>query len=309
MTKSQRMWRRAAKLLSDPGFFESERARVLEENPSLNSYGLGQARRRRKIPGHNGRDEWETELIPADLGAAREELQAGGKHEPGIRNTLEYLAKARVPLSYRLRGCGWARRFNGPAPARRSSYGLKHDVESHLRGLDAKNPRGNEPDAEADRYTSNGAFVCAALMADLQMWTFRDSVNPSFRLGRPWAVAGLQPRDYESEEDEQMANFWRWVARHDVSNSHEERFIGDTVRLLYDGADLQRLRSEMNRGGSSAREVFDRLRREFGAEFGVALPGDSPTIELGFMDGEMLLPEDFDQMFGDQIEQMFGASR
>ena len=41
MTKSQRFWLRAARLLSDPAFFDSERERVLAEHPLLNSHGLG----------------------------------------------------------------------------------------------------------------------------------------------------------------------------------------------------------------------------------------------------------------------------
>ena len=134
MTKSQRLWLRAARLLSDRGLFDAERERVLDEHPLLNSHGLGQTWRRRRSVSPDGRPSgrWEPERLPDDLVAAREELRAGGQSEAGIRNTLEFFVEGRVSLSYRLQGCVWARRFNGPAPPRRSSYGLKHEVERYL---------------------------------------------------------------------------------------------------------------------------------------------------------------------------------
>ena len=138
MTKSQQLWLRAARLLSDPGFFDAARERVLAAYPLLNSHGLGQVCRRRRIISadstHSGC--WETERIPDNLDAARDALRAGGQYERGIRNTLEYFVEGRVSLSYRLKGCGWARRFNGPAPPKRSSYALRHEVESYLREMD-----------------------------------------------------------------------------------------------------------------------------------------------------------------------------
>ena len=245
MTKTQRFWLRAARLLSDPGFFDSERERVLAEHPLLNSHGLG-------LSGYN----------PIDLDAAREELRAGGRYEAGIRNTLEYFAETRVSLSYRLRGCGWARHFDGPAPQKRSSYGLKHQVESYFRARDRR-LEGDGGMPQTKRYTSNGAFICAALMAGLQMWPYRDSINPYFRLGRPWAVAGMQPEDFSHPDDERMARFWRWAVQHEVSGTHVEDFIADTVDLLYSGADLKQLRDTVGRSCFEARDVYDRLRREF----------------------------------------------
>ncbi len=303
MTKSQRLWSRSARLLSDHGYFDSERERVLAVYPALNSYGLGQVRRRRREDGeHAGR--WNAELIPPDLDAARDELRAGGKYEQGIRNTLEYFVDGRVSVSYRLRGCGWARRFNGPAPPRCSSYTLKHHVESYLRDLDRRGEQAGSP-TEGDRYTSNGAFVCAALMAGLRIWSYQDSVNPDLRLGKPWAVAGLQPEDYGHPDDERMARFWRWVVRQDPGDLLVEDFIADTVDLLYSGADLKRLRESVATACSEARETYDRLRRKFGLD----LPCPGTTVRrLGFMAGRIEVPDDFDSMGSAEMDDMFGAN-
>jgi len=285
MTKSQRFWLRAARLLSDPGLFDSERERVLAEHPLLNSNGLGLSK-----------------STPIDLDAARDELRTGGDCERGIRHTLEYFAEARVSLSYRLRGCGWARDFDGPAPRKRSSYGLKHQVESYFRAR-ARRREGIGGMPPTNRYTSNGAFICAALMAGLQMWPYQDSINPYFRLGRPWAVAGMQPQDYPHPADERMARFWRWAVQHDVSDPLVEDFIVDTVDLLYGGADLKQLEEAAARGSSQARDVYDRLRREFGFEDS----DETAPARLGFMAGQIDVPDDFDSMGGPEIEQMFGT--
>ena len=258
MTKSHHLWSRAATLLSDPRFFDSERERVLADYPLLNSQGLGQGRRRRHISGR-----WETELMPDDLDAARDELRAGGRYEGGIRNTLEYFVDGRVTLSYRLRGCGWARRFNGPAPPKRSSYFHKHLVEAYLSEMDGRREESGEV-AEGHRYTSNGSFICAALMAGLRIWTYQNSVNPDLRLGKPWAVAGLQPEDYGHPDDERMARFWRWAVQQDVSDPRVEDFVADTVDRLYGGVDLKRLREAIAEGCSEAKMAYYLLRREFG---------------------------------------------
>lgn len=305
MTKSQRFWLRAARLLSDPGFLDSERERVLQEHPLLNSHGLGQVRRRRRVVAPDGKhtERWETECIPDDLNAARDELRAGGDCEAGICHTLEYFAEGRVSLSYRLKGCSWARRLNGPAPPRRSSYALKHDVESYLNQMDRRRTRAGGM-AGTDRYTSNGAFICAALMAGLRMWTYRESINPDFRLGRPWAVAGMQPEDFSDPDDERMATFWRWAVQQDVGDPLVEDFIADTVDLLYGGADLSQLRKAVARGCSEARGVYDRMRREFG----FALPDEIASSRLGFMAGQVEVPDDFDVMGGPEIERLFGTT-
>ena len=254
MNKSQHFWLKASRLLAEPEFFDLERERILSDYPLLSSHGLGQVRQRRRISGR-----WKIERIPEHLEAARDELRSGGQHEKGIRNTLEYFVKGKVPLSYRLRGCNWARPINGPAPERRSSYFLKHQVESYLRD------NGERRWAErSDRYTSNGAFICASLMAGLRIWTHRDSLNPDLRLGKPWAIAGLQPEDYEQPEDERMAKFWRWAVQQDISHPYAEDFISVTVDLLYSGANLQKMQENLRPACSEARAVYYRLRREFG---------------------------------------------
>ena len=309
MTKSQHLWLRAAKLLSDPGFFDSERDRVLADYPLLNSRGLGQVRRRRRIFSEDSKHSrrWETEYIPDDLDAARDELRAGGQYEEGIRNTLEYFVEGRVSLSYRLRGCSWARRFNGPAPPKRSSYGLKHDVESYLRDKDRLREQSGER-VEVNRYTSNGAFVCAALMAGLRIWSYQDSVNPDLRLGKPWAVAGLQPEDYGHPGEVDMAKFWRWVVQQDANDPFVEDFIADTVELLYNGANLEKLQEAITRGCSKAQEAYYKLQREFGfkQEY-LPITDGKVSSRLGFMAGQIQVPDDFDSMGGTEIEKMFGG--
>ena len=305
MTKSQRLWLRAARLLSDRGLFDAERERVLDEHPLLNSHGLGQAWRRRRVVAPDGRQSgrWETERMPDDLAAAREELRSGGQCEAGIRHALEFFAEGRVSLSYRLQGCGWARRFNGPAPPRRSSHALTHEVERYLDGMDKRRATNGGP-TRPSRYISNGAFICAALMAGLRVWTYKDSINPDFRLGRPWAVAGMQPEDYSHPDDERMARFWRWVVQHEVSDPQIEDFIAETVELLYDGADLKQLREAVAQGPPEAREAHNRLRREFGFD----VPDETVSSRLGFMAGQIDVPDDFDSMGGPEIEQMFGTT-
>ena len=305
MTNSQRLWLRAARLLSDQKFFDSERERVLVEHPLLNSYGLGQIRRRRRVDLADGQHSrrWETECIPNDLEVARNELRQGGCYEAGIRNTLEYFAEGRVSLSYRLTGCSWARRLNGPAPPRRSSYALKHDVERYLEATDRRRAKNGDV-ARPGRYTSNGAFICAALMAGLRMWRYKDSVNPDFRLGKPWAVAGMQPEDYSHPDEERMARFWRWAVQHEVSDLQMEDFIAETVGALYGGADLKQMDEAIGGGCFEARDVYDRLRREFGFE----LPDESGPSRLGFMAGQIEVPDDFDSMGGPEIEKMFGTT-
>ncbi len=306
MTKSQHLWLRAARLLSDPGFFDEERERVLADHPLLNSQGLGQVRRRRRIVSADSTPSVrrETECIPADLDAARDDLRAGGRYEQGIRNTLEYFVEARVSVSYRLKGCGWARHFNGPAPPKRSSYALKHEVESYLRELDARRKKnGGGANSNRYRYTSNGAFICAALMAGLRIWSYRDSINPDLRVGKPWAVAGLQPEDYSHPDDERMAKFWRWAVQQDVGNPQIEDFIADTVDRLYSGADLQQLQVATGRC-FEAWETYDRLRREFG----FPLSGEAVRSRLGFMAGQIEVPDDFDSMGDSDIGRMFGGA-
>ena len=99
-------------------------------------------------------------------------------------------------------------------------------------------------------------------MAGLRMWSYQNSVNPDFRLGDPWAVAGLQPEDYGHPEDERMARFWRWALQQDVSDSRVEGFIADMVERLYGGANLKQLQEAI--GNESAREAYYLLRRDFG---------------------------------------------
>jgi len=297
---------RAARLLADPTCFDAERESVLAAYPSLNSHGLGQLCYRRRVNSATGNSSpgLETKLIPDNLAAAREELCAGGRHERGIRNTLEYFVEGRVSISYRLKGCGWARRFNGPAPAKRSSYGLKHEVESYLRDLDQRRGRNGKSAVRA-RYTSNGAFVCAALMAGLRVWSYQGSINPDLRIGKPWAVAGLRPEDFSDPEDQRMAKFWRWAVQRDISDPLVKDFIGDTVELLYNGADLRQLRDAVMGGCFEARETFERLRLEFGME----RLGEKPPRRLGFMVGEIDVPDDFNTMGGSEIAGIFGASK
>ena len=53
-----------------------------------------------------------------------------------------------------------------------------------------------------------------------------------------------------------------------------------------------------------ARGVCDRPRRESGFE----LPDEPAPARLGFMVGQIKVPDDFDRMGGAEIEKMFGAT-
>ena len=92
----------------------------------------------------------------------------------------------------------------------------------------------------------------------------QDSLNPDFRLGKPWAVAGLQPEDYGDPTDQHMAKFWRWAVQQYASDPSVYGFISDTVAALYNRADLQQMKEALRKAYPGALEVYYRLRREFG---------------------------------------------
>ena len=306
MTKTQALWARARRLLSDKPFFVEERERVLDEYPQLNPYGLGQSRRvrQKRRPGFKLRDSV-TEVYPPNLEKSRDELRTSDQRENEIRNTLEYLIEGRISLSYRLRGCNWARSFNGPAPARSSTYPLLYRVESYLRNLDR---RQNQDKRGNTRYISNGAFICGLLMAGVRIWYFRDSLNPDIRLGAPWAVAGMQPEDFAHPRDESFARFWRWAVQQDRDEPYFEQFIRDTVDLLYAGASLARLRSEVRTGCVEMQDVYIKLLREFGLDPDLD-PASSGNVRTkhgaGSLEGQYKIPDDFDTMGQEEIERMF----
>lgn len=305
------LWAKATRLLSDTSLFERERERVLAEYPLLNSYGLGFSERRRQTDFglESSLRNWTIERIPEDLDLAREALQAGGKNETGIRNTLEYIVEGRISVSYRLRGCGWARRFNGPAPLRQSSYKLKNRVEEYLKERDRQR-RSTGEIVTRDPLTSNGAFICAALMLGLQIWQYQKSIYPDLRLGKPWAVAGLQPQDFGDLQDISMAKFWRWVVQHEVMDSALERFVSHTVELLYDGASLDSLEMSVSEQSFERHEIFNRLLREYEVGIGESIgTKNGQRSRFGFMSGEISIPDDFDTMGRKDIERLFGFTR
>lgn len=236
-------------------------------------------------------------------------MRAGGEYENGIRNTLEYIVEGRISVSYLLRGWGWARRFNGPAPLRLSSYELKNRVEEYL----AERERQRRATGELvmrDHVTTNGAFVCAALILRLRIWQYQDSIYPDLRLGKPWAVAGLQPQDFGDSQDIHMAKFWRWVAQHEVPDGTLEKFVSHTVELLYDGASLDSLNLSVSEQNPERHEIFRSLLREYETEIGESI--DIKKVErsrFGFMAGEISIPDDFDTMGREDIEELFGLTR
>lgn len=305
MTKTQMIWERARRLLSDPIYFNEERERVLANFPNLNSYGLGQTRRWVTKQSDHGKPRTrELEELPSNPHEARDELRRGGTQEQGIRNTLEYLVEGKISLSYRLRGCSWARSINGHAPSRQSSYKLKQQVEPYLRERDTLR---NVSNVEIDRHTSNGAFICGALMTGIRMWQYRDSVNPDFRLGEPWAVAGMQPEDYAHARDEGCARFWRWAIQHDIDEAPVESFIRIAVDLLYEGADLERLHQSVQSGRSDIQRVYERFLHEFGLDPNAAYAAvsENRNRRLGFLSGQISVPDDFDELGQKEIERLF----
>lgn len=112
-------------------------------------------------------------------------MRSGGVHEHGIRKSLDFRVDAGSALSNRLRDCGWARRFSGPAPRNRSSIGRKHEVEAYLRTSDEEKCGKQAARGQVGRNTANADLICAVLVAGLQMWKYPNSINPKSRLGRP----------------------------------------------------------------------------------------------------------------------------
>lgn len=312
MVNNRIFWAKASRLLGDADLFELERNRVLDAYPLLNSQGLGQARHRRRATNKEGVSEvanWKIEKFPRDLQLARDELRYGGKFEHGIRNTLRYFVDGRIPLSYRLRGCAWARRFNGPAPKRESSYTLSQSVDEYL---EANGPLGREEvEGKSSRtLTSNGAFICASLMVDLRVWRYANSIYPDLRLGKPWAVAGLQPEEYGHPQDVAMAKFWRWVIQQDYSNPDVANFIETAVAHLYGGANLQRMFGFVSQGSATIRETFVELSKSYGLEDQSFSYTDVGRMRhrIGLLVGKISVPDDFDEMGSEEIAKNFGMS-
>lgn len=312
MTNNRVFWAKASRLLADPEMFELERNRVLDSYPLLNSQGLGQAHHRRRASTREGASEiakWTLESFPPDLQLARDELRKGGKFENGIRNTLRYFVDGRIPLSYRLRGCAWAKRFNGPAPKRESSYTLSQSVDQFLQ-VNEQSGQGYDEGKSSRTLTSNGAFICASLMVDLRIWRYANSIYPDLRLGKPWAVAGLQPEEYGHPKDVAMAKFWRWVIQQDYSNPDVANFIETAVDLLYGGANLQRMLEFVSQGSATIRETFVELSTSFGLEDQSFSHTDVGRMRhrIGFLVGKISVPDDFDEMGSEEIAKNFGMS-
>lgn len=307
MTKSRRLWDTASRLLSDVEYFDSQRSKVLDAQPLLNSRGLGYLSRShsglmlRNVDELKLLEDWESK----EFAALRDALRTGGCDEQGIRNTLEYFVQGRISLSYRLRGCSQGKRFNGPAPPKTSSYRLKHSVESYLQETDRRKGKVDE-ETKSSRYTANGALICASLMVGLKIWTYQGSINPDLRIGEPWAVAGLQPEDYVRSREEVMARFWRWVVQLDRNDPALDEFIGDTIDLLYSGASLQGLRYAIVRAEESARMIYEDLILEF--RDGIVRSGKQdakPLSRIGFLVGEIEVPDDFNEMGTEEISRLF----
>ncbi len=129
-------------------------------------------------------------------------------------------------------------------------------------------------------------------------------------LGKPWAVAGLQPEDYGHSRDECMAKFWRWVVQQDIQDPVMKDFIADTAGLLYDGANLEQLQKSIERGCWQAREVYDKLRSKFGLEpeYTPTIIGEPSLQRLGFLAGQIKAPDDFNRMGSHEIEKMLGKN-
>lgn len=307
MSRNRKLWDTASRFLSDAEYFESERNKVLETNPLLNSRGLGFPVRSKR--GYIVRTLEELSLLDEsetlEFEAARTSLKIGGEYEQGIRNTLEYFVDGRISLSYRLRGCIQRKRFNGPAPSKKASYALKHSVEAYLREKDCRSD-AIEDTPESSRYTANGAFICAALMVGLKIWTYTGSLNPDLRIGEPWAVAGLQPDDYVLPHEEIMARFWRWAVQLNRNNAELDDFLADTIDLLYSGASLEKLRFAMLRADEPAKMIYQDLILEFRDGLDQSSKQNSKShSRLGCLVEEIEVPDDFNEMGADEILSLF----
>lgn len=310
MSNNRRLWDLSSRLLADDAYFNSRRDEVLDTYSLLNCHGLGLPKRSNQGRSISSALEIEKlDPVEADeLQEARQALRSGGQYENGIRNTLKYFVEGRISLSYRLRGCSQSRRSNNPAPPRHSSYYLKQQVESFLR---KKVSQGSSMADSTTKhwYTANGAFICACLMVNLKIWTYRGSAHPDLRIGKPWAVAGLKPEEYPLPDEEHAAKFWRWVVQQDPVMPKMSDFISDTIELLYSGASLENLEQSMSKAGSPASEIYKYLQSEFGTRSSGQPASTMKTSKrIGFLDGQIKVPDDFNQMGAEEIERMFGVA-
>ena len=310
MTRNQELWDRANHILVNREYFESERDRVVEENPLLTSQGLGfvpnQQRGRpilsvEKLESLSPHERHEFEI-------SRDSLRKGGQCVQGIRNTLEYFAEGRIAVSYRLQGCSRQKRINGVVPQKCSSYVLKHRAEGFLLDND-KRFSETASSAKVNRCVANGAFLCASLMVGIKLTTYRTSIHPDMRIGRPWAVAGLLPEDYVQPRKEHMSRFWRWVAKTDSNDPSIDAFTCSTIDLLYSGANLEELESAIDQSDEHTQGVYLNLMTEFESIHGRVMDQESKVSKrIGMFDGEFRVPYDFDEMYSEEIAKMFYQS-
>ena len=282
MNKSEIAWAKASQLLADTHFFQSELNRVQGKN--LVAYPQ------------------EMEL-PATF---REEARLHKQYEHGVRNTLEYLVHGRISLCYRLRGCSWARTFNGPAPPFEPSYTHCLRVTNYLLADEALVRRTGKLD-QVNRHTPSSALICACLMVGLPIRTRMKSEYPEVRLGKPWAIAGVQPEKFTKSSDETMARFWRWVVQQERSDSGVEEFIRSTVERLYEGSTLLEMEDFVRNGSTDTQNVFHMFRDKFGVSSSRAYSfrRKSSQHKVGFLAGHIEVPDDFDDMNAVEIEVSF----
>ena len=310
MTRNQELWDQANHLLVNREYFESERDRVLEALPLLNSQGLG------FVPNqHRGRQILSVEKLKTlnsherhEFEISRDSLRKGGECVQGIRNTLEYFAEGRIAVSYRLQGCSRQKRINGMLPQKCSSYVLKHRAESFLLDND-KRFSETASRAKVNRCVANGAFLCASLMVGIKLTTYRNSIHPDLRIGRPWAVAGLLSENYVQPRKEHMSRFWRWVAQNDSNDPSIDAFTRSTIDLLYSGASLEELESALDQSDELTQRVHLNLMTEFESIHGRVMDQKSKVSKrIGMFDGKFQVPYDFDEMYSEEIARMFYQS-
>ena len=282
MNKSEIVWAKASQLLADTHLFDSELGRVQGVTPIAYPQGME---------------------LPATF---REEACFRGEYEQGVRNTLEYLVHGRISLCYRLRGCSWARKFNGPAPQFEPSYTHCLRVTNYLLA-DADLPHRKGRLNQVSRYTPSSALICACLMVGLPIRSRKKSEYPEVRLGKPWAIAGVQPEQFTKSSDETMARFWRWVVQQERSDSRVEEFIRSAVERLYEGSTLLEMEDFVRNESTDTQNAFHMFWDKFGVSSALAysFSRKSSQHKVGFLAGHIEISDDYDDINAVEIEESF----
>lgn len=163
VTKSQRSWMQATRLLSDAGSFNSERDWVPAECALLKSHGLGQTRLPKLAGNGDGPDFWKWNLSPATW--ARRAKRCGQEGSPSTEYANS-LSSGRTPGLHPAIGSGIA--VGRVASTDRlletaQVFWRKREVEANWRTKDEEKRGKRIAPGQVDRNTTNGALIARPL--------------------------------------------------------------------------------------------------------------------------------------------------